>query len=43
MAVGIEHKTRRAFVIGTNQKSELGLGDTVIRKSFSPIEELSDK
>lgn len=43
MAVAIEHKTRKPFVIGTNQKYELGLGDADIRKSFTPLDELIDK
>lgn len=32
MALAIERETNAAFVIGINQKGELGVGDTKIRK-----------
>ena len=43
MAVAIEATTQTAYVIGINQKSELGLGDKETRKSFTILEELNDK
>jgi hypothetical protein len=43
MAVAIESKSRRAYVIGTNVRSELGVGDNQARKSFVHIDEIRSK
>jgi hypothetical protein len=43
MAVAIEKRSKRAFVIGTNVRNELGVGDSNARKSFVQIEEIKDK
>jgi hypothetical protein len=43
MAVAIERRSRRAYVIGTNVRSELGVGDNNARKSFVSVDEIKDK
>ena len=43
MAVAIEKRSRRAYVIGTTVRNELGVGDTNARKSFVSIDDIKDK
>lgn len=43
MALLVEAKTSKSFVIGVNANGELGLGDKIQRKQLVPIPELKDK
>jgi peptide subunit release factor RF-3 len=40
MALTIENLSKKGFVIGINNKGELGIGDTNTRKSFTKIDDL---